>query len=90
VHPSSILKVCGVKRELSIMLFKKGILSFLACVVGVLGVPHRNRATASVFLLAGDSTTATQAANGGGKFHSPRVLLRRCAILAIKERIHVN
>jgi len=48
------------------MLFKKEIFSFLACTAGALGVQHRNRATASVFLLAGDSTTARQSANGGG------------------------
>ena len=53
------------------MLFKKEILSFLACAAGALGVQHRNRATTSVFLLAGDSTTARQSANGGGKFPLP-------------------
>ena len=53
------------------MLFKKEIFSFLGCAAGVLGVQHRNWATASVFLLAGDSTTARQSANGGGKFPLP-------------------
>ena len=53
------------------MLFKKEILSFLACAVGALGVQHRNRATPSVFLLAGDSTTARQSDIGGGKFPLP-------------------
>ncbi|RPA89583.1 SGNH hydrolase [Choiromyces venosus 120613-1] len=48
------------------MFFKKQMISLLGCVAGVLGVPHRSRAITAVFLLAGDSTTATQAGNGGG------------------------
>ncbi|PWW80254.1 Carbohydrate Esterase Family 12 protein [Tuber magnatum] len=48
------------------MLFKKGILSLLACTAGASGAHIRNRDTTSVFLLAGDSTTAKQTNGGGG------------------------
>ncbi|CUS09620.1 unnamed protein product [Tuber aestivum] len=48
------------------MLFKKEILSLLACTAGALGAHIRNRDATSVFLLAGDSTTAKQTDGGGG------------------------